>query len=442
VVESWGLVSYVGWEGHNFEGPSNSKFGTRGHNLTSPQPSVGVMRPHQIPSTRNQPYRQRSSSGHYHQGQNPTGNNGPEYPYHCDHPAYPNAVPNQRRGFDSPSLMRLPSLNVLVTSIPSKMDLQRQVHVSEVPEGYREGEGDTNDIRYHYPIWYQYPSGYSSTREDEFRNNLRDQRRDSFPSQQYDYEPAHRFADPSAGYFACPTSNYQGQQPPLWPKRIARNPWDGSEVEFWNPRMDSASMQGVVDSNHPGKLYFRRDIQSQPSWRTPTEYPSPHDLSPYKAPQYPVARPERARNGFEPNPRKPTRMVEGTNAGTPTMIEQTRVGEDQRYKAASSRGEAVQHVGAEATQEKTILERKRKANQAQLETREPSEGTTKKEKNYKCNFCGRRLSTRYNLGAHARTHTGEMPFKCEYPNCFRTFRWMSSLKSHKASHTKRSGSQE
>mmetsp|Transcript_3521 Transcript_3521/g.6638 ORF Transcript_3521/g.6638 Transcript_3521/m.6638 type:complete len:264 (-) Transcript_3521:832-1623(-) len=163
VVESWGLVSYVGWEGHNFEGPSNSKFGTRGHNLTSPQPSVGVMRPHQIPSTRNQPYRQRSSSGHYHQGQNPTGNNGPEYPYHCDHPAYPNAVPNQRRGFDSPSLMRLPSLNVLVTSIPSKMDLQRQVHVSEVPEGYREGEGDTNDIRYHYPIWYQYPSGYSST---------------------------------------------------------------------------------------------------------------------------------------------------------------------------------------------------------------------------------------------------------------------------------------
>ena len=47
------------------------------------------------------------------------------------------------------------------------------------------------------------------------------------------------------------------------------------------------------------------------------------------------------------------------------------------------------------------------------------------------NFC----KAKYKLVNHMRVHSGEKPFKCDHPNCNKTFARTENLKIHKRTHT-------
>ncbi|XP_064477056.1 zinc finger protein 367-like [Ornithodoros turicata] len=53
----------------------------------------------------------------------------------------------------------------------------------------------------------------------------------------------------------------------------------------------------------------------------------------------------------------------------------------------------------------------------------------------KCNVCNRVFPREKSLQAHVRTHTGEKPYKCDYPNCKRSFAQSGQLKTHQRLHT-------
>jgi DNA-directed RNA polymerase subunit RPC12/RpoP len=55
------------------------------------------------------------------------------------------------------------------------------------------------------------------------------------------------------------------------------------------------------------------------------------------------------------------------------------------------------------------------------------------EKPFFCNFCGRKFAQRSTLRTHKRIHTGDMPYKCNH--CNRAFRDYSTLSKHARTHT-------
>uniref|UniRef100_A0A1B6CSM7 C2H2-type domain-containing protein n=1 Tax=Clastoptera arizonana TaxID=38151 RepID=A0A1B6CSM7_9HEMI len=53
----------------------------------------------------------------------------------------------------------------------------------------------------------------------------------------------------------------------------------------------------------------------------------------------------------------------------------------------------------------------------------------------KCKFCHRVFPREKSLQAHLRTHTGERPYKCDFPGCVKAFTQSGQLKTHQRLHT-------
>ncbi|KAM9547661.1 zinc finger protein 367-like isoform 1-T1 [Salvelinus alpinus] len=53
----------------------------------------------------------------------------------------------------------------------------------------------------------------------------------------------------------------------------------------------------------------------------------------------------------------------------------------------------------------------------------------------RCNICNRVFPREKSLQAHKRTHTGERPYLCDYPDCSKAFVQSGQLKTHQRLHT-------
>ncbi|XP_035222686.1 zinc finger protein 367-like [Stegodyphus dumicola] len=56
------------------------------------------------------------------------------------------------------------------------------------------------------------------------------------------------------------------------------------------------------------------------------------------------------------------------------------------------------------------------------------------QSNIKCSICQRVFPRTKSLSAHMRTHTGEKPYACDYPECNKIFTQSGQLKSHLRTH--------
>ena len=55
-------------------------------------------------------------------------------------------------------------------------------------------------------------------------------------------------------------------------------------------------------------------------------------------------------------------------------------------------------------------------------------------KNFVCHVCGKKFALSQYLKEHSYTHTGQKPFVCEFPGCYRQFRQAGKLSMHKKIH--------
>ncbi|KAM4705002.1 zinc finger protein 407 [Rhinophrynus dorsalis] len=60
---------------------------------------------------------------------------------------------------------------------------------------------------------------------------------------------------------------------------------------------------------------------------------------------------------------------------------------------------------------------------------------TPKERKFGCNLCDRSFRERWALNNHMKLHTGEKPFKCNWPTCHYSFLTASAMKDHYRTHT-------
>uniref|UniRef100_A0A8C8RE73 Zinc finger protein 407 n=1 Tax=Pelusios castaneus TaxID=367368 RepID=A0A8C8RE73_9SAUR len=60
---------------------------------------------------------------------------------------------------------------------------------------------------------------------------------------------------------------------------------------------------------------------------------------------------------------------------------------------------------------------------------------TPKERKFTCHLCDRSFTEKWALNNHMKLHTGEKPFKCNWPTCHYSFLTASAMKDHYRTHT-------
>uniref|UniRef100_A0A673A1X8 Zinc finger protein 407 n=1 Tax=Sphaeramia orbicularis TaxID=375764 RepID=A0A673A1X8_9TELE len=59
----------------------------------------------------------------------------------------------------------------------------------------------------------------------------------------------------------------------------------------------------------------------------------------------------------------------------------------------------------------------------------------RKERKFECGLCERSFSEKWALNNHMKLHSGEKPYKCEWPSCHYAFLNLSAMKDHYRTHT-------